>query len=88
MDVSILSFEQFGSAILCVENGVGPTDYCMHHSGATNSWLGVTSVSTDFHLSEGCAGYMVVITAPRPVTVIPNVSVTYNPALHATGTCS
>jgi hypothetical protein len=88
MDVSILSVDQFTQAVICVENGVGNTDYCMHHSGATNSWLGVTSVNSDFHLAEGCAGYMLIITAPSRVTVTPNVSVTYNPASHATGTCA
>jgi hypothetical protein len=88
MNVSILSFDQFGAAIKCVENGAGPTNWCMHHSGAANSWLGVRSVNTDFHLAEGCAAYLVVITAPNTVTVTPDVSVTYNPASHVTGTCS
>ena len=87
INVSILTFEQFAAAIRCVENGVGPTNYCMHHSGAVNSWLGVRSVNADFHLAEGCAAYMLVITAPGRVTVTPDVSVTYNPAPHATGTC-
>jgi hypothetical protein len=87
MNVSILSFEQFSSAVKCIENGVGQTNYCMHHSGAANSWLGVRSVSFDFHLAEGCAGYMLVITAPNRVTVTPDVSVTYNPAPRVTGTC-
>jgi hypothetical protein len=88
VNVSILSFEQFSTAIKCVENGVGPTNWCMHHSGATNSWLGVTSVNFDFHLAEGCAAYMLVITSPGRATVTPNISVTYNPAPHATGTCA
>ena len=87
MNVSILSFQQFTAAVRCIENGVGPTNYCMHHSGATRSWLGVVSINADFHLAEGCAAYMVVITAPGKVTITPNVSVTYNPATHATGTC-
>jgi hypothetical protein len=88
MNVSILSFDQFSTAVKCVENGAGVTNWCMHHSGAANSWLGVTSVNSDFHLAEGCAAYMTVITAPSRVTVTPDVSVTYNPASHATGTCS
>lgn len=88
MNVSILSFDQFGAAIKCVENGVGSTDYCMHSSGSVIGWLVVKSVSYDFHLAEGCAAYMLVITAPSKVTVTPNVSVTYNPASHATGTCA
>jgi hypothetical protein len=88
MNVSIVSFDQFSLAVRCIENGVGPTNYCMHHSGAANSWLGVRSIDTDFHLAEGCAAYLVVITAPGKVTVTPDVSVTYNPASHATGTCT
>lgn len=88
MNVSILSFDQFTQAIICVQNGAGNTNWCMHHSGATNSWLGVSSVKFDFHQAEGCAGYVLVITALKKVTVTPDVSVTYNPAPHATGTCS
>lgn len=88
MNVSIVSFDQFSLAVRCIDNGVGPTNYCMHHSGAANSWLGVRSIDTDFHLAEGCAAYLVVITAPGKVTVTPDVSVTYNPASHATGTCA
>jgi hypothetical protein len=87
MNVSILSFDQFATATRCVENGVGPTNYCMHHSGAVSSWLGVAAVNSDFHLAEGCAAYMLVITAPTKVTITPNVSVTYNPASHVTGVC-
>ena len=88
MNVSIVSFDQFSQAVRCIDNGVGPTNYCMHHSGATASWLGVRSINSDFHLAEGCAAYLVVITAPSRVTVTPDVSVTYNPASHATGTCT
>jgi hypothetical protein len=51
------------------------------------SFLDIRSVSYDFHLAEGCAGYMVVFTAPSPVTVNPDVSVTYNPAPTFTGEC-
>lgn len=87
-NVSILSFDQFSVAVKCIENGAGNTNWCMHHSGAAASWLGVTSVSNDFHLAEGCAAYMVVITSPNKVTVTPDVSVTYSPASHATGNCS
>jgi hypothetical protein len=88
MNVSILGLDQFGAAIRCIDHGLGPTNYCMHHSGAASSWLGVTSVNTAFHLAEGCAGYILVITAPGKVTITPNVSVTYNPAPHATGSCA
>jgi len=89
MSVSILTFEQFAAAIECVDNGAGSTNYCMHHSkkGTVKSWLNVTSVSYDFHEAEGCANYMVVFTAANPVTVRPDVSVTYNPAATFTGDC-
>jgi hypothetical protein len=87
MSVSILTFEQFAKAIECVDGGVGTTHYCMHHSGVAKTWPDVTSVSYDFHLAEGCANYLVVFTAAKPVTVIPNVSVTYNPAPTFTGDC-
>jgi hypothetical protein len=88
MSVSIISIKQFGLAISCVENGRGSTDWCMHRQGAANGWLSVTSVNFDFHQAEGCAAYLLVITAARPVTVTPDVSVTYNPAPAATGTCA
>ena len=89
MSVSILTFEQFAAAIECIDNGAGNTNYCMHHSrkGTVKSWLNVTSVSYDFHDAEGCANYMAVFTAARPVTVTPDVSVTYNPARTFTGDC-
>jgi hypothetical protein len=90
MNVSIVSFDQFSAAVTCIQNGVGDTNWCMHHSGTGTAYsqLGVTSVSYDFHLAEGCAAYMVVITAPSQVTITPDVSVTYNPASKATGTCA
>lgn len=88
MSVSILSIRQFGDAVQCVINHVAVTNYCMHHSGSANGWLSVTSVNYDFHLAEGCAAYLLVITAAGPVTVTPDVSVTYNPASAATGSCA
>ena len=87
MNVSIVTFEQFVSGIECVDQGRGSTNYCLHHSGTVKSFLNVRSVSYDFHLAEGCAGYMVVFTAPGAVTVHPDVSVTYNPAPTFTGEC-
>lgn len=88
MSASILSIHQFGDAVRCVETGRGTTNYCMHHSGSANGWLSVTSVNYDFHLAEGCAAYLLVITAAGPVTVTPDVSVTYSPASAATGACA
>jgi hypothetical protein len=88
MNVSIVSFEEFKAAILCVENGVGNTNWCMHHNGSAVDWPNQTSISYDFHDAEGCAAYMLVITAGAAITVNPNVSVTYNPAQHATGSCA
>ena len=88
MSVSILTFEEFAKAIECVDYGNGYTNYCMHHSGAVNSWLSVTSVNYDFTLSEGCADYVAVFTAAGSITVKPDISVTYNPASSATGACA
>ena len=88
MSISILTLEDFSKAIDCVHNGYGSTNYCMHHSGVVMSWLNVTSVNYDFHLAEGCADYLAVFTAGSKVTVTPNVSVTYNPAVNATGSCA
>ncbi len=87
MNVSVVTFEQFVAGIECVDQGRGNTNYCLHHSGTVKSFLNVRSVSYDFHLAEGCAGYMVVFTAPATVTVHPDVSVTYNPAPTFTGEC-
>jgi hypothetical protein len=89
MDVSIATFEQFAASIECIDAGTGNTDYCMHHStmGTFKSWLGTTNVSYDFHLAEGCANYLVVFTAPNPITVMPDVTVTYNPSPTFTGDC-
>jgi hypothetical protein len=88
MTVSILTFEQWGKAIECIDNGIGNTNYCMHHNGAEITWTNVTSINYDFHKSEGCADYLSVFTTSgRGVTVTPNVSVTYNPAATATGSC-
>jgi hypothetical protein len=88
MNVSIVSFEQFKAAVLCVENGVANTNWCMHHNGSAIGWANQTAINYDFHDSEGCAAYMLVITAASPVTVTPDVSVTYNPATHSTGVCA
>jgi hypothetical protein len=88
MNASIVSFEQFGAAVKCIENGAGTTNWCMHHSGSAYGSRGVTSVTYDFHLAEGCAAYLLVITAPSKATITPNVSVTYNPATHVTGACA
>jgi hypothetical protein len=88
MSVSILTFEQFGQAIGCINSGAGSTNYCMHHRGTVQSWLSVTSVNFDFHEAEGCADYVAVFTSSQTVTVTPNVSVTYNPANHSTGACA
>jgi len=89
MTVSILTFEQWGKAVECIDNGVGNTNYCMHHSGAEITWTNVTSVNYDFHKAEGCADYLSVFTtAGSNVTVTPNVSVSYNPAPTSTGACA
>jgi hypothetical protein len=89
MTVSILTFEQWGKAVECIDNGVGNTNYCMHHSGAEITWTDVTSVNYDFHKAEGCADYLSVFTTKGSnVSVTPNVSVSYNPATASTGACA
>lgn len=89
MNVSILTLGDFVKSVDCITNGVAVTDWCMHHSGKPAiSWLGTTSIKYDFHQAEGCADYVAVFTAPRAVTVKPNVSVTYNPASSQTGACA
>jgi hypothetical protein len=88
ISVSILTYQQFAAALDCVHNGVADTNYCMHHSGRVVGWDNVTSIDYDFHLAEGCAGYLQVFTSAGPVTVTPDVSVTYNPAPAATGACA
>lgn len=88
MNVSILSFEQFQSAIVCIARGVANTNWCMHHNGSAASWAGQTVIDDEFHEAEGCAAYVLVITAASPITVTPDVSVTYNPAPQATGSCA
>jgi hypothetical protein len=87
MSVSILRLEDFASARACVANGYGPTDYCMHHSGAYKSWFNITSISYDFYLAEGCADYVAVFTSANTIKVTPNVSVDYKPASAPTGAC-
>ena len=88
MAVSILTLEQWAKAIECFDYTQSTVHYCMHHSGTVMSWLTTTNVNYDFHLGEGCADYIAVFTAASPVTVTPNVSVTYNPASSATGACA
>ena len=89
MWISILTLEDFGKALDCIHNGVGSTNWCMHHSGTPyDTWSNVTSVNYDFHGAEGCADYVVVFTSPQSITVTPNVSVTYNPAANSTGSCA
>jgi hypothetical protein len=88
MRVSILSTTQFRDALRCVDNGRGTTNWCMSYSGATYGVVDVTSVNYDFTLAEGCAAYLAIITASGPVTITPDVSVTYNPASGPTGACT
>ena len=88
MSVSILTVEEYATAIDCVRNGLGRTNDCMHRKPTVSSWIDVRSVDYDFHLGEGCADYIVVFTAGERVTVSPNVSVTYNPAPTVTGACA
>src|SRR5260370_23334207 len=65
MTVSILTFEQWGKAVACIDNGVRNTNCCLHHSGAEITWTNVTSVNYDFHKAERCADYVSVFTTSR-----------------------
>ena len=88
INVSILTLNEYVAARECVSNGVAVTNWCMHHQNSEVSFLDKTSINYDFHKAEGCADYIVVMTAASAVTVTPNVSVTYNPASGPTGACA
>ena len=88
VNVSILTLTQYVAARDCIANGVGATNYCMHRQGSEVSFLEQKSINYDFHKAEGCADYIVVLTADAPATVTPNVTVTYNPASAPTGSCA
>ena len=88
MSVSILTFANYAKATQCLDSGGGSAYYCMNYSGAVIGWINKTQINYDFHLAEGCAGYMAVFTSPTTITVKPNISVTYNPASHLTGVCA
>jgi len=88
ISVSILTHEDLAAGFACFNNGVGNVNWCMHHSGTpVRSWLNTQKVEYDFHDAEGCADYVVIITAASSATVTPNVSVTYNPNPNRTGVC-
>jgi hypothetical protein len=89
MTVSIITLEDFAKALACVTNTGASIHYCMHHATTpVQTWTNVTTVSSDFHLAEGCADYVVAFTSASHITVTPNVSVTYNPAPKSTGACA
>lgn len=59
----------------CAWRYIGPTKPTTHLKEA------------DFHLAEGCAGYVFVLFSDRVGTIYPEVAITRNPAAHATGAC-
>ena len=85
MSVSILTFDNYAKAVGCMNAGVGSAYYCMNYSGAVIAWINKSQIDYDFHLAEGCAGYLAVFTSTSNITVKPNISVTYNPASKLTG---
>ena len=88
MSVSILTFDNYAKAVGCMNAGVGSAYYCMNYSGAVIAWINKSQIDYDFHLAEGCAGYLAVFTSTSNITVKPNISVTYNPASKLTGVCA
>ncbi len=88
MSVSILTFSDYAKATQCLAAGGGSAYYCMNYSGSVIAWINTKQIDYDFHLAEGCAGYMAVFTSATDITVKPNISVTYNPASKLTGVCA
>jgi len=88
MSISILTFSDYARATQCLNAGGGSAYYCMNYSGSVIGWMNKTQVDYDFHLAEGCAGYMAVFTSTASITVKPNISVTYNPSNKLTGVCA
>ncbi len=88
MSVSILTFSDYAKASQCVNSGGGTAYYCMNYSGSVIGWMNKTQIDYDFHLAEGCAGYMAVFTSTTSITVKPNIGITYNPASKLTGVCA
>ena len=89
ISISILTHEDLAAGFACFDNGVGNVNWCMHHSGTpVRSWLNTQKLNYDFHDAEGCADYVVVVTATSSATVTPNVTVTYNPSPNRTGVCA
>lgn len=87
MAILILTFDQYAAAYDCANSGQASSYTCFTRGASIKSFIDVTSVNYDFHLAEGCAGYLAVWTARTNITVHPDVSVTYNPAPTFTGAC-
>ena len=87
MTIVILTYDQYAAAFACADAGRATSYECFTSVGATKTFTDVTSVNYDFHLAEGCAGYLAVWLARGSITVNPEVGVTYNPAPTFTGVC-
>lgn len=77
VDFMIMSTRQF----VCWDTGLCDT-------GTFVGWRDTRRVdASDFHLAEGCAGYLAVITSKQAGIFYPDISVTYDPAPRSTGVC-
>jgi hypothetical protein len=57
-------------------------------SGNYIEYTNTSNQSDTFKLAEGCGGYIAIYYFSTAGTIHPNVSATYNPASHPTGSCS
>lgn len=74
----IFTLDQFAQFKDC-----GPT--CV--SGSYRSYSPTTSLTAEFDDAEGCAAYIYVLTSDQSGTIVPDVSVRYQPASGPTGAC-
>ena len=70
---------------------MGLEQYVLYKTGrqyTATSYPAATKFDLIFHDAEGCASYVIVLTAKSDALVIPDFTVTYAPAKHPTGECA